>query len=301
MAFNITAELPPLPAVRILFHGLLIWAPDPLNNKHCHIGVHRGATDHYLTVEVRIKKPPAPDFIIMRHAGPLGFLSNTDKSFPGMLMQVTDEDENVIETEVKKFIAPLRFERKAASNSHPNDYRWAVDLGNIHTNPVMTDSNVITPGITVAAGIIHTALKTPDDVIIKKVKNGFPQDDFFPIAAIAGINVYLPPEQVLTLSFLKDGLIKKLPLQTAKPEEVSYEIYIDNNPTYTEEAHSEFKEYYKALPEVSASEQIDLEFHPPEIDRGPGLGTPRRELKFIDRGPGLGTPRIACMPVGNGG
>lgn len=288
MAFSIASELRETPAVRILFHGLLIWTPDSANDKHCHIGVHRGATDHYLTVEVRIKRPNAPDFIIMRHAGPLSFLDGDDKFGPGMRMGVEPETNDG----VQKFIAPAAFERKCGSMSHANDYRWAVNLENFHDAPVKLDDHVMRPGIVVTDGILHTAMKTHDDVKIEKFKNGRYVQDFFPIAAIAGINVYLTPEQTFSISFRKDGLLKELPLKTAKASDLSYEIYIDNNPTYTEVDHNEFKEYYKALPEVPTSEQFELRFKPPATDK---------ELKFIDKGDGLGTPRIACMPVCSGG
>ena len=288
MSFEITSELPPTPAVRIFFHGLLIWTPDRANNKHCYIGVHRGATDHYLTFEVRIKRLGEPDYIIMRHAGPLNFLEN-DSEGPGIQLKVFPETGEG----VRKFINSARpFDRKAGSTSDPNDYLWAIDLEKMHDGMVKIDSHVIKPGVLVTDGIIHTALKTPDDVQITKVKDGSPPEDFYPIAAIAGINIYLTPEQTLSVQFRKDGLRQDLPLKTHKPSDVSYEIYIDNNPTYMTEGHSEFREYYKALPDMLASKQLDLKFHPPETDH---------PLKFIDKGDGLGTPRIACMPVGSGG
>src|SRR2546423_909368 len=304
MPFGIAQSLPKWPSVRILFHGLLLWYPDK-DGTSCRIGVLRGAPDHYLSIEVRIKKQGDPDFPIMRHFAPMRFSHNDDDTSPGLLITVDTPSKD---PHVEVFIPDPDFERSPTSTSDPQDYRWGVDLDDIHKvelqqNPklLLRDSNSTEPSIQITEGILHTALKSHDDIEIKKVslKTG-KEVDFFPIAAIMGINMYLEPTQNLILRWIKeDGLSQELPLPRPdnpldNPGQLSYEIYIDNNPTFTDHVtHSDFTEFYKAFKVGSLpTELFDLKF-----PIAPGV---RHLMKFVDSGTDLGTPTIPCMPGGHG-
>lgn len=295
MPFTETSTLPDLPDVRILFHGLLLWGPDA-DRKSCRLGVHRSAADHYLSVEVRRKQKDAqgrdlPDFILMRHLGPLSFIDG-QVSNPGLLMKVNPPTG----AGVSKFIPRGgTFERKPGSTSHPQDYRWRVDLDEIHGTIITRDHNSTDPDIKITEGTLYTAIKTKEDTIAQKLnKQTAATEDFYPIAAVMGINIYLNPGSALLLTWAKDGVKKELPLlRSDDPAKLSYEIYIDNSPTFSDDlSHSDFREYYKALDPVP-SNQFDLLF--------PDFVGLKRINKFSLDDADFGTPTVACMPVGSGG
>jgi hypothetical protein len=296
MPFTETSTLPDLPDVRILFNGLLLWGPDSTDVKTCRIGVHRSAADHYLSIEVRIKKKDAqgrdlPDVILMRHLGPLSFIDG-QQSNPGLLLKVNPPTG----AGVTKFIPRWgTFERRPGSTSHPQDYRWRVDLDEIHGVTVSRDRNSTNPDIKITEGTLYTAMKSKEDTRIQKlnIQNATTQD-FYPIAALMGININLNAGSDLVLNWSKDGVKKELHLpRSDDPSKLSYEIYIDNSPTFSDElSHSDFREYYKALDPIP-SNQFDLIF--------PDLVGLKRLTKFSLDDDDLGTPTIACMPVGHGG
>ena len=108
MPFGIAQSLPKWPSVRILFHGLLLWYPDK-DGKSCRIGVLRGAPDHYLSIEVRIKKQGDPDFPIMRYFAPMRFSHNDDDTSPGLL--ITTVNKSLTGIQGCKYV-PLRINCK---------------------------------------------------------------------------------------------------------------------------------------------------------------------------------------------
>jgi hypothetical protein len=303
------------PSATILFHGLLLWYPDE-DGTSCRIGVLRSAPGHHLSIEVRIKKQGEPDFTIMRYQGPMRFLTSDDntKTNPGLLITVSDPSDDA---RVSAFAPEEDFERSPNSHSDPRDYRWGVDLDNVHKDEIdhtqnsdellVRDDNCTEPSIKITQGILYTASRSHPDVKIEKVvlKDTSQREDFYPIAALMGINIYLDPDpeknQQLVLQWLKeDGSFKELPLPAHdKAGELSYEIYIDNNPTYTDDiSHSDFTEFYKAFQLRSLPNTLfDLVFTiPPALQSGSN-----RTMKFVERGTDLGTPTIPCMPGGNGG
>jgi hypothetical protein len=299
------------PAAKIFFHGQLLWYPDtdPNNGgKSLRIGVLRCAANHYLTIELRIKKAGQPDLTIMRYLGPMRFrLPNVNE--PGLLIDVVDlAGQTIPDNHVSKYIPDPDFVRLPDSPSDPQDYRWGVDLDDIHKveeqqhEILKLDPHCTDPSIKVTSGILYTALKSDDDVVITKVSLKTKKEvDFYPIAAVMGINIYLADGQLLDLKWLReDGLLQELKLD--KPDkDTSYEIYIDNNPTYTNtdtdidaRTHTDFTEFYKAFKlESLPDEKFDLRLHP-DLQA-------EHKTKFVQHGVKLGTPTIPCMPGGSGG
>src|ERR1043165_3574672 len=198
MPFKETQTLPTCPAARIFFHGLLFFGLDEGDGKSCRIGIHRSSPDHELSIEVRIKKPHTPDFVIMRHLGPLNFLglesgNAGDRSQPGLRIRVNPPNDEA-DAGVSKFVAAARFNRAPKSASDAQDSRWGRDLSAIHNTQITFDTfdeNCINPGILVTDGVLYTALKSVDSLIIEKVslKTGA-RENFFPVAALMGINIY---------------------------------------------------------------------------------------------------------------
>jgi len=312
MAFPGIQTMPTaFPSARILFHGLLLWYPDD-DGKSCRIGVLRYTTDHHLSIEVRIKKKGEPDFTVMRYQGPMRFLERDDntRADPGLVITVDNPSDDA---RVRVFAPTQGFERSPTSNSHPQDYRWGLDLDDAHKDEMLQssekllvrDDNCTEPSIKITEGILYTASRSHPSVKIEKVvlKNPSQKEDFYPLAALMGINIYLDPQknQQLVLRWIKeDGSFKELPLPAqANPEELSYEIYIDNNPSFIDDlSHSDFTEFYKAFQLKSLPTKLfDLVFTiPPALQSGS-----TQTMKFVERGTDLGTPTIPCMPGGQSG
>src|SRR5205085_3481307 len=190
MPFKETQTLPPYPAAKVLFHGLLFFGLDDDDGKSCRIGVHRSSPNHELSIEVRIKYPDdRPDFVVMRHLGPLNFLGPDieeagDKSQPGLRIRVNPPND-AADAGVSKYIPATPFNRTPNSASDPQDCRWALDLSAIHNTQITFatfDENCIKPGILITDGILHTALKSLDELVIQKHNlTTDVKEDFFPV------------------------------------------------------------------------------------------------------------------------
>ena len=304
MPFAPIEALPPEePAVRVYFTGLMIL--EPAANNACQIFVNSSATRHVLTVEVRRKTRNRPDVILMRHVGPLAFVG--DESNPqnppihGLFIEKLTEGAKGVKKYMGNSIGPLGEESFAsvidmeAPAFHNGNPPVDPDLvSGAARNLLDIDNLAGRPSILLDDGILHTAVKTRQDLTILLKKRGQEPRELPPFASVVGANLYLnnDQEQVL-LMWRNQGKFAALELR--KPADgVSYEIYIANDPLYEagevatafHPKHDEFGEYYKLLTAVPTNDQFRLHVQPPP------QGAPPLEKGSTD---------IPCMPVGKGG
>jgi hypothetical protein len=275
-------DLRPDPAVRIFFVGLMIIKPDD-QSRSCEVFVHRSAPDHHLTIETRRKRPGRPDEIMMRHIGPLSFVSNADGSISdhGFIIEKLTGGSN----DVKKYVGPetaegLSLER--AINLQAAPFHAGANL--------KVDLLGARPSISVNGAVFYTADLTREELDIKLKRGGAEVGPLEPFASLIGANIYLDgDEDEVVLTWLQQGRLQGLTMK--REAGVSYEVYIANDPLYENDTieenrplHDEFKEYYKILAvdeadAVPTSDQFRLDVTPPPA------GTPR------------GSTRAPCMSV----
>lgn len=286
MPFEPTPVLPPNPAVKVFFSGLLILKPSDDGNS-CEVFVHRSAPAHHLTIEVRRKKENRPDEIMMRHVGPLTFgvaLSATpgQKPIHGFFIQkITNGQKGV-----RKYLPDA-----PPGPDEPQSLELAVNMDSLkfhNGNPEIgapapgeaprklldIDPLGARPSIFINDGTFYTAAMTRPDIEIKLKQEGAADKVLEPFASLIGANIYLEDGTNVVVRWRHQGKFEALELKKPAPG-VSYEIYIVNDPLYENDSedepkHDEFREYYKILPEVPTSEQFRLDVKPlaATIERG---------------------------------
>lgn len=289
MPFTPIEDLPGDPAVRIFFSGLMILKPDA-EGKSCEVFVHRSAPAHHLTIELRRKREGYPDEIMMRHVGPLAFGEPLPGSPHGrplhgfFIHKVTEGDKGV------RRYNPA----KPPPAGMPESLSLAVDLegAQFHNGSIgAVDELGGRPSIFMDDGTFYTAAKTRPELEITLKKSGEPDRPLAPFASLIGANIYLDDESTAVLRFRHQGRFETLELTNPAPD-ISYELYIVNDPLYENDAedepkHDEFREYYKILPNVPTSEQFRL-----VVDNAPSGATSQTER---------GTTKAPCMSVIGGG
>lgn len=273
MPFTSVTQLPEgKPSVRIFLTGQLILQPNA-ESTACEVFVNRSAPNHHLTVEVREKFEGEPDYILMRHHGPLEFL-HPEAPMEGL--------------EIRR----LTNGNVSAYTGEPTAYgeaMSAIDLSNrdFHPNKELTiDFECARPSIMIRDGIFNTAAKTPTNLEFK-VKRGTKIAREIPsFASIVGANIYLGDNDKLILMWNEMGLLRNLTL-TKPVDGLSYEIYIINDPLYDDvregKAHDEFSEYYKVVTNVPTTERLKM------------------EMTVLAEEPERGSAKTPCMPVVIGG
>ena len=261
----------PNPAVRILFSGLMIIAPDE-SGETCEVFVNRAALDHRFSVEIREKRENKPDGVLMRHLAPLSYLpDDTGNQIYGLeILANPRSDLNMYTGE------PLR--------GGEETFELALDLEGkmFHGKPVEVDLVAGRPSILMNSGTFYSAEKTPSKMIVnlKRGKSVKPLGSF---ANLIGANIDLKEKETLTIRWLEMGVVRALELK--RKEGSTYEIYILNDPLFVDpeagEVHDELREYYKILGSIPPEERFELEIDPKTIPKG--------------------TPATLCMPVVKGG
>jgi hypothetical protein len=275
MPFIETNELPPDPAVRIFFSGLMIIQPSN-DGESCEVFVNRAALDHCLSIEVRLKRPIGPDIVLMRQFGPLSFIPPANLEPLRHGFQIISDDPKGL----RSYCGP-------ALASGEDSFGLAINLKEDpfnHSQPLQVDPKGGRPSIELNDGIFYTAEKTSEKLQIKLDKGGLElKAALQPFASLIGANVYLDEGATLQLRWFELGTPNVLEL--TKPEEgFSFEIYILNDPLYIDEeaaeVHDEFKEYYKILSPVPDQDQFMLDV-----------------IRLEEEGPSKGTARTPCMSV----
>jgi hypothetical protein len=280
MPFTPEPNLPPDPAVKVFFSGLMILKPSA-DEKSCEVFVNNSAPRHHLTIEVRRKRAGSPDEIMMRHVGPLAFAETlTD-----------DPEEQLVHGFFIKKVSggPKGVRRYAPAAAPPDGEPDGLDLavnmagaqlhgGNpdLDPDPVTNKSRKLLdidplggrPSIHINDGAFYTAAKTRKEINITLKKDGAEDKPLEPFASLIAANIYLGSnEESVTVKWRNQGKLEALSLAKPAPG-VSYEIYIVNDPLYEsdseeEPAHDEFREYYKILPNVETSRQFRLKVDVP--------------------------------------
>jgi hypothetical protein len=270
MPFTPTDRLEGNPTVRIFFSGLMIIEPSEAGDS-CEIFVNRSAPDHYLTIETRRKRPGRPDEIMMRFVGPLEFFQLRDANgqlqppVHGFFIRAngTREDPGV-----RRYTGEPQLEGQSL------DLAINLEGADFHNGSVGTvDPLGGRPSVFINDGTFYTAETVRPGLGIILQRPGAadrPLDNF---ASLIGANIYLDhadPEAKVTLMWRQQGLLKLLELMPE--EDVSFEIYIVNDPLFEsdsifEPVHEEFREYYKILPQVPTSQQLRL-ITPPQPPGG---------------------------------
>jgi len=289
MPFTSVTQLPEgKPSVRIFLTGQLLLQPNAAGDA-CEVFVNRRASNHHLTIEVREKFEGEPDFILMRHQGPLEYRSV----------------ENPVEGLVIRRQANGKLSAYMGEQTPFGEAMAAIDLSKRDFHPgkdLTIDFEGARPSIMITDGIFHTAAKTPANLkFAVKRSSASPRGvadsdtkgrEIPGFANIIGANIYLgdADDDNLILEWSEMGLPQNLTLTKPKEEGVTYEIYIINDPLYVdveaaEEVHDEFAEYYKVLTNVPKTERLKMEMTVLDIE------VPR------------GSARTPCMPVvvGDGG
>ena len=277
MPFNSVTQLPEgKPAVRIFLTGQLLLQPNATGTA-CEVFVNRRAQNHQLTIEVREKFEGEPDFILMRHHGPLEY-RNSENPVEGL----------VIRRQQNGSLSAYMGEQTSFGEAMS-----AIDLSKRDFHPgkdLTIDFEGARPSIMIADGIFHTAAMTPSNLKFKVKKAAKPEGRPIPgFASLIGANVYLGDADTdrLILEWNESGVPMNLTLAKPRPG-VTYEIYIINDPLYVDveaadEVHDEFAEYYKVLTSVPKTERLTMEMEVLDIE------VPR------------GSARTPCMPVVVGG
>ena len=243
MPFPPVPELLPNPPVRIFFSGLMVLEPSP-DGRTCEVFVNRSAPSHYLTIEVRRKQAGKPDLIMMRHVGQLAFVRATEPNGSlkhGLFIQVDSGPKGV-----------KRYNGDPSPEGESLDLALNLEGPDLHNGDIgPVDRMGGRPSILLNDGIFYTAAKTRDDLTITLKKNGRPIKVMDPFASLIGTNIYLDDGDKVLVEWRQQGRIETVKLEKPKPDErdLSYEIYIVNDPLYESDAidaprHKEFKEYY---------------------------------------------------------
>lgn len=271
MPFTPTKDLPKNPAVRIFFSGLMIIQPDE-NGEMCEVFVPR-ADNHDFSVQIRERRANKPDVVLMRHCGPLAFVS-------------PPQDQPVFGLHL--IASAPRGLQKYQGGPLPggeDSLDLAIDLKSEtfhHSMPIEVDVNEGRPSIFLNDGIFYTADIADADLGIKLLKDGHELGPMGSFATLIGSNIYLMDDDVLSVRWSRKDHAETFALK--KPAEASsYEIYIHNDPLFVDpefpEAHDELKQYYEMLSSIPTADQFSLKIPPA------ALKTPR------------GTPRTLCMSV----
>lgn len=298
MPFTSVTNLDENPDVRIFFTGLMIIDPNPDPDPRpgvntCEVFVHRVASDHHLTVEVRRKRPGKPDIIMMRHTGQLEFMGPPGATTRfGMTIGVSSPDDPAFTPAGVRRYDPA----PNTTSLEGRGFGFAIDIEGpqFHNRSVgRVDTLGGRPSIFFNDAVFYTAVMSnelTDELEVKlKRNNDVVVEDFPPFATIIGANIYLDdPDTIVSINWREQGRDHVLNLM--KPEGgVSYEIYIANEPLFEDDdpqppRHEEFSEYYKILPEVAPDEQFALDI--PPLPAGEPRGSTTTPCMTIVKGGG---------------
>lgn len=282
MPFTSVTQLPEgQPSVRIFLTGQLILQPNA-ESTACEVFVNRSAPNHHLTIEVREKFDGEPDFILMRHHGPLEFLHSENPVEGLEIRRLTSATTSAAGSAGVSAYAgePTPYgEKMSAIDLSKSDFHGGKDL--------TIDFECARPSILIRDGIFNTAAQTATNLEFSVKKGTRATSRKIPgFASIVGANIYLGKNDKLSLNWTEMGLPRNLTL--SQPEEgLSYEIYIINDPLYDDvleaKMHDEFAEYYKVLTNVPTTERLKM------------------EMTVLDVEPERGSAKTPCMPVVVGG
>jgi hypothetical protein len=281
---------PGTPDVRLLFHGQLILRSD---GHGCDVAVNPVATDHVLSIEVRIKKEGKTDRIRMRHLGPLNF-----REPEGLLIEVAGPGPAVASAAFKLVgNEPIDYENPASAAE--DDFRWILNV----EGPLFHNAVLNSPVFGAFAGqnvirlrggeyYFKTAAMASPRYQYRRRGGNKPDVVIGAIGCIASASVFLPENKSLVMKWQDDTREGDRTLSLGKAEDTTYEVYIENTPLCLDRPREaqlplmdEFKEYYKVL-DVPVGDRFSVV---PELRPALQEGTPEVPCQVVTQdGPGPG-------------
>jgi len=239
------------PDVKILFNGQLILRSE--DGVTCDVGVNPLATNHELTIEVRIKTRGKDDQIRMRHIGPLHL-----RDPEGMLIAVAHDPAPVPASWKCVTPNPIDFEQEQEPVPPlDSDFRWILNLeGRLFHDttldpPIFETKNVIR--LQDGEYFFRTAALSPGRLEYRRSGGGKNRFTFRRIGTTASASVFLVNQQQVVLHWSDDTKLQTLTLE--KTPDTTYEIYVQNTPLFQVsppeselEKFEELVEYYKVIP-----------------------------------------------------
>ena len=264
-----------LPLVKVFFNGLMIVKPDA-NGNECEIFVHKTATDHEFSVEIRLKVPNKPDEIRMRHLGQLQRIdpANGKQGF----MLTTTAAHGV-----------FRYAGPTTSTADPLNPEVVFDLDRLHHGKTAVNTANAEPAIFMNDALFYCAQKTVPglQVELRNAQTGaVVPPPLTQICSVLGANIYGTSVDV---RWREHGQLRVLSLSNNIPTDAHWEVYFVNDPAFVphpnpgQQPHDELGEYYKILPNVPNSEKLKLFF----------TNIPQEPFTEADKG----SNRIPCMTV----
>lgn len=263
-----------LPLVKVFFNGLMIAKPDA-NGSECEIFVHKTATAHDFSVEIRLKTPNRPDEIKMRHLGELKPINNPPASQKQGFKLTTNAANGV-----------FRYTGPATSEVDP--ISLVFDLDQLHHGKTGVNTANAEPAIFMNDALFYCAEKTVPglQVELQNAMTGAVVKPLGQISSVLGANIYATSANV---SWKEKGQLHAFPLSNNIPTGAYWEVYFINDPAFVphpnpgQQPHDEFGEYYKILPNVPDNEKLKLFFKQ----------IPQEPFAEADKG----SNRIPCMTV----
>ena len=267
-----------LPLVKVLFNGLMIVKPNA-NGSDCEVYVHKTATDHVLSIEIRLKQPNRPDQTVMRHLGPLETLSETGDRKIGFILTTNTGNPR---------IAAYR----GAATTTVDPIERVFDLNLHHPGNSAILKRDAEPGILMNDALFYCAEKTVPglEVDLQKAQTGQHVTQLGQFSSILGANIY---STGVNVAWREKGQVQSFPLTNDIAAGAHYEVYINNDPPYVplppagQQPHDELGEYYKILPDVPPGERLKLFFKK----------IPRQDAAAPVAPQDKGSTRLPCMTV----
>jgi hypothetical protein len=258
--------------VTVRFTGLLVFCFDKRRNI-CQVGVHSSTDDHELRLRL-IKRGPDPE-------------SESEQTLTLSHAQIRQLSELWLDVEGGP-TAERTAERFIIGNlnetpTDPRDYRWIVDMEDLHRHPLRLKEGVLRPIVYVTTGLFYTAeLSSEPYLAIPVARTGTKRRRALArslgrIADVVGANIQLiHPNQALVLKTGRNG--PEL-LRLKREEGVAYEVTVENGDT----------------PQAPPGNDFDYYYHAIELNRG----EPKILLEPYGL-PSFGGIMSVCSPVGFG-
>ena len=249
--------------VTVKFAGLMVLKPGA--NNGCEIAIHRFTNTHTFQVILVVNKPNLPPTLIRLVTGPL-------------TRDFTIEVRPDPNTGVQVFApTPDPFVR-TDTNNHLLDFRWSVNVRDIHPNAEINDG--AKPVVKLTTGILYTPNLTRPNLgpILVQPTTTTP---LVRLAAELAAAIDLNQGRTVELTWFELGKKQSFTLPrpaAVDPEGTTYTIALVNDPVFSTPGHEELDLYYRIL-EVGGK----------EIDQ-----TDRCRIDFASS---PSTDEIPCMPL----
>jgi len=185
------------------------------------------------------------------------------------------------------------FQRHDERHNSRKDFRWYLDLSEIHEQPIKLDLGKLHPKLTINKGLFHTSARSDGELRVHPRNAAKPLKHFGKFASEITARVYLDRAGD-TAAFINGG---NLIFTIRNGDPFSYDIVYDCGCLFSEDENvSDFPLLYGAVTNAAHQhlpylEQVSMEQDDPALDSAAQLGE-----DFVP----LFSPEVYCMG-GNGG